>query len=216
MSGSAGLAALLAMVAGYVDAYGYLTYGTFLSFMSGNTTVSGYRLGQRDLALAAPSLIAIAGFVIGAATGAALTHALGRQARRLVFVLVAAVLSVAIILARLTPSTHLFQIAIVSLAMGIMNSSVSRVGAESVSLTFVTGTLSRIGSHLALAWERAPLADAADPRDTHARRAGRLTALWSAFLIGALLASVTTPHFAVWTLVPPVAVLFTVSRLKTV
>ena len=50
------------------------------------------------------------------------------------------------------------SIAAVSFAMGIMNSALSRVGAQSVSLTFVTGTLSRVGSHLALAAKRAPLA----------------------------------------------------------
>ena len=99
--------------------------------------------------------------------------------------------------------------------MGIMNSTVTRVGSESVSLTFVTGTLSKIGRHLALAWARAPVSDAAAPSDTHARRAGQLTSVWSAFLMGALLAGVTTPHFAVWTLVPPVVVLFALSALET-
>jgi hypothetical protein len=32
------LAAGLAMTAGFVDAYGMITYNTYLSFMSGNTT----------------------------------------------------------------------------------------------------------------------------------------------------------------------------------
>ena len=33
------------MVAGYVDAYGFVHYQTFVSFMSGNTTQSGVKLG---------------------------------------------------------------------------------------------------------------------------------------------------------------------------
>jgi uncharacterized membrane protein YoaK (UPF0700 family) len=41
--------------------------------------------------------------------------------------------------------------------MGAMNTALSRVGSQSVSLTFVTGTLSRLGMHLALAVKRAPL-----------------------------------------------------------
>jgi uncharacterized membrane protein YoaK (UPF0700 family) len=203
------------MIAGYVDAYGYLTYQTFLSFMSGNTTITGYTLGQRHLAAALPSLVAIVGFVGGATVGVALPHAHERQTRRIAFAIVAALLSVAIIVARFTRHTDLCQIAIVSIAMGIMNSTVTRVGSESVSLTFVTGTLSKIGSHLALAWARAPLPEATGPRDTHARRAGQLAALWCSFLVGALLAGVTTPHFAVWTLVPPVVVLFALSALET-
>jgi uncharacterized membrane protein YoaK (UPF0700 family) len=202
------------MIAGYVDAYGYLTYQTFLSFMSGNTTIAGYTLGQRHLAAAVPSLVAIVGFVGGATFGAALRHAPERQSRRIAFAIVPALLSVAIVVAQFTRVSDLCQIAIVSIAMGIMNSTVTRVGSESVSLTFVTGTLSRIGSHLALAGAREPVSDAAGPSDTHARRAGQLTWVWSAFLVGALLAGVTTPHFEVWTLVPPIVVLFALSALE--
>jgi hypothetical protein len=36
------LAAALAMIAGFIDAYGMITYGVFVSFMSGNTTQTGY------------------------------------------------------------------------------------------------------------------------------------------------------------------------------
>jgi len=53
------LAAGLAMIAGYVDAYGYITFKTYLSFMSGNTTQTGSQIGQGDLAAAIPSLLAI-------------------------------------------------------------------------------------------------------------------------------------------------------------
>ncbi|MGE0368464.1 MAG: DUF1275 family protein, partial [Candidatus Dadabacteria bacterium] len=35
------IAAGLALIAGYVDAYGFITFGTFVSFMSGNTTHAG-------------------------------------------------------------------------------------------------------------------------------------------------------------------------------
>ena len=72
--------------------------------------------------------------------------------------------------------------------MGVMNSALFRVGAQPVSLTFVTGTLSRLGSSLALALRRAPLADAQGPWDTHLRRAMLLCAIWVGFLAGALLA----------------------------
>jgi uncharacterized membrane protein YoaK (UPF0700 family) len=63
------LAAGLAMIAGYVDAYGYFTFKTYVSFMSGNTTQTGYQTGQGDLAAVVPSLLAIVSFVIGAFTG---------------------------------------------------------------------------------------------------------------------------------------------------
>jgi uncharacterized membrane protein YoaK (UPF0700 family) len=64
----------------------------------------------------------------------------------------AAILSVAIIVAQFTRVTDLWQIAIVTIAMGIMNSSPASVGSQSVNLTVVTGTLNKIGRHLALGW----------------------------------------------------------------
>src|SRR3989441_6115475 len=68
------LAAALAMIAGYVDAYGYLSFKTYLSFMSGNTTQTGFLTGQGDFAAAMPSLLAIVSFVIGIFTGTSLTY----------------------------------------------------------------------------------------------------------------------------------------------
>src|SRR5882724_12290423 len=90
------LAAGLAMIAGYVDAYGYFTFKTYLSFMSGNTTQTGYQTGQGDLAAAMPSLLAIVSFVIGVFTGTLLTQSGTPQARRLRFGVVAALLAVSI------------------------------------------------------------------------------------------------------------------------
>ncbi len=42
----AALAVLLAFVSGYVDAYVFIHYQTYASFMSGNTTQTGLQLGQ--------------------------------------------------------------------------------------------------------------------------------------------------------------------------
>src|ERR1039458_2618832 len=40
------LAVFLALVAGYLDGYGLLVLGTYVSFMSGNTTFAGLKSGQ--------------------------------------------------------------------------------------------------------------------------------------------------------------------------
>ncbi len=40
------LVAVLAMIAGFIDAYGMITYGVFVSFMSGNTTQTGYQAAE--------------------------------------------------------------------------------------------------------------------------------------------------------------------------
>jgi uncharacterized membrane protein YoaK (UPF0700 family) len=201
------LAAGLAMIAGYVDAYGYITFKTYLSFMSGNTTQTGSQLGQGDLAAALPSLLAIVSFVIGAFTGTWLTHSGTHQSRRLWFGVVAALLAVSIGLTPLGWSGGAVGIATLSVAMGLMNTALSHVGAQSVSLTFVTGTLVRMGTHLALAVTRAPLPDARGPWDAHGRRAFLLLGVWAGFLTGALLGGAATSRVGVWVLLLPLLIL---------
>jgi uncharacterized membrane protein YoaK (UPF0700 family) len=71
----------------------------------------------------------------------------------------------------------------------------------------VTGTLSRLGSHLALAARRAPLAEAQGPWDTHLSRALLLGRIWAGFLAGAFLSGAATPRFGAWVLAPPALIL---------
>jgi uncharacterized membrane protein YoaK (UPF0700 family) len=75
------LAVTLGILAGYVDAYGIMTYGTYLSFMSGNTTQTGYESGQGNLSCAAPAFLAIVFFVLGVFTGASFLHGGTRLSR---------------------------------------------------------------------------------------------------------------------------------------
>ena len=149
------LAAGLAMIAGFVDAYGIITYGVYVSFMSGNTTQTGYKFGQGAFSAAAPSALAILFFVGGSFAGTLLAQFAGRRAPRLVFGVVAAGLAAVIGLTQLGPVSAGVHIATAAFSMGVMNTALSHVGAQKVSLTFVTGTLSRVGSHLALAFTRA-------------------------------------------------------------
>jgi uncharacterized membrane protein YoaK (UPF0700 family) len=96
---------------------------------------------------------------------------------------------------------------VLSLAMGIMNTSVTRVGDQSVSLGYVSGTLNNLAQHLALAVKGVPLTHAEGPHDTHLRRAGLLAGIWAAFVIGALLAGAAMPNFAAWSLLLPIVIL---------
>jgi uncharacterized membrane protein YoaK (UPF0700 family) len=201
------LAVGLAMIAGFVDAYGIITYGVYVSFMSGNTTQTGYNAGQGAFSAAAPSALAILFFVGGSFAGTLLAQFAGRRTRRLVFGVTAAALATIIGFAQLGSLSAGLHIATASFAMGVMNAALSRVGAQSVSLTFVTGTLSRVGSHLALAFGRASLPDAQGPWDTHLRRALLLMGIWVGFLAGALLSGAETPRFGAWVLLCPVLIL---------
>ena len=67
-----------------------------------------------------------------------------------------------------------FGIMILSLAMGIMNTTVNRVGEQSVSLGYVTGSLNNLAQHLALAVKRVPVTHAQGSWDTHGWRAALL------------------------------------------
>jgi uncharacterized membrane protein YoaK (UPF0700 family) len=207
------LAMGLAMIAGFLDAYGIITYDTYVSFMSGNTTQAGYRTAQADYWATAHSALAIVFFVGGSFAGALLAHSAVRRIRRLVFAMVAASLALIIGFTQFGFSSGWVPIAVISFAMGAMNTSLSRVGAQYVSLTFVTGTLSRIGVQLALAVRRAPLPDSQGSWDTHLYRALLSAGIWAGFLIGALLSGMATPRFGVWVLLFPVLILSALALL---
>src|SRR5580658_8255774 len=76
------LAAALAMIAGFIDAYGIITYGVFVSFMSGNTTQTGYQTAEGDFGPASASALAILFFFIGTFAGALFAGPAGQAARR--------------------------------------------------------------------------------------------------------------------------------------
>jgi uncharacterized membrane protein YoaK (UPF0700 family) len=201
------LAAALAMIAGFVDAYGMITYGVYVSFMSGNTTQTGYQAAAGAFAPASLSVLAILFFVIGSFAGTLLVEFAGRYARQVLYCVVGAALAAIVGLTQFGMLSGAFAIAAISVAMGVMNNALSRVGAQAVSLTFVTGSLSRVGSSLAFALRRAPLRDAQGPWDTHLRRALLLARLWLGFLVGAFLSGAATPRYGALVLAVPAVIL---------
>jgi uncharacterized membrane protein YoaK (UPF0700 family) len=201
------LAAALALIAGFIDAYGMITYGVYVSFMSGNTTQTGYQTAEGAFGPASLSALAILFFVVGSFAGTLMVEFAGRYARRVLYCVVAAALAAIVGLTQYGALSGAFAIAAISVAMGVMNNALSRVGAQAVSLTFVTGSLSRVGSSLALALRRAPLRDAQGPWDTHLRRALMLARLWLGFLVGALLSGSVTPRYGASVLLAPALIL---------
>ena len=194
-------------IAGFVDAYGMMTYSTYLSFMSGNTTQTGSEIGKGNFSLALPAAFAIASFVCGSFAGAFVSDPKSQGTRRMIFAAVAALLALVIGFAKLGAIPEAAHIAVASFAMGALNTAFTRVGAQQVGLTFVTGTLSRFGVHLASALRRRPVANSEGPWDTHLRRALLLGGIWMGFLVGALLSGFATPLFGVWVLLFPIFVL---------
>lgn len=139
--------ATLAALAGYVDAVGFLTLGGyFVSFMSGNSTRLGVS-SWADLRGAAIAFTLIVVFVSGVAVT---TYAFHRSAARRpmhVLQLVAFVLALATALA-LANLPFIGMIA-ATFAMGAMNAVYHRESALPVGLTYMTGTLVRMGEAFA-------------------------------------------------------------------
>lgn len=138
------LAPALLAVAGFADAVGYLSFGLYPSFMSGNTTNLGVagEHGER------PHAVALAGVVVLFVAGAFLGRLVRLRTRRRAAVL----LVEATLLAAAAGAAHLTlwsaALALTTLAMGLQNAALSRAGALQVG-TYVTGALVRLGAGLA-------------------------------------------------------------------
>jgi uncharacterized membrane protein YoaK (UPF0700 family) len=197
------LAVFLALVAGYVDGHGLLVLGTYVSFMSGNTTFAGLKSGQGNFQAALPAGIAVLSFVTGSFLGNLLSQSRLRYSHRLIFAVIAGLIAAVAGFERHGLWSALVEIAVLSVAMGMMNPALSKVGAESVSLTFVTGTLNRIGGNLAAAAGRKPLREGQGSRDSYLARARIDASVWLGFLVGAALSGVVAAHFRTWALLPP-------------
>ena len=149
------LAIGLAVLAGFVDALGFLKLGgMFVSFMSGNST-------RMAAGVATPihgSLFAaalIAAFVAGVMTGTIGGQAAGRWRKPAVLAIVLLLLASAClaetVVGQSTPATLL-----VAGAMGAANAIFQRDGEVSVGVTYMTGTLVKFAQHLTAALTGGP------------------------------------------------------------
>jgi uncharacterized membrane protein YoaK (UPF0700 family) len=198
---------LLAVIAGYLDGYGLLFLGTYVSMMSGNTTKGGLRIGQGDFHAAFPFAVAIVFFVTGSFLGNLLSQSRLRHSHRIMSGLIASeIATVAVLQWSGLPSLY-FEIALLALAMGMTNPALSKIGPESVSLTFVTGALSRVGGHLASAAGRKPLKEQQGSGDSYLTRALIEASVWCGFMAGAVLSGIAGSNSRTWALLPPCVVM---------
>lgn len=172
------LASGVAALAGYLDAVGFLTLnGLFVSFMSGNSTQLAV-----DLVLGGPMAAVAAGlvgaFVGGVIAGALAARVAGMARKPVVLLLVTILLTVAALLN--APSA----VFVMAAAMGAANGVFQRDGEVSIGVTYMTGTLVKLGQHLAhgIAGQR---------------RWGWVPylLLWTGFLVGAALGALVFPRW---------------------
>lgn len=173
--GVAVVAVFLSALAGFVDAMGFITLGGyFVSFMSGNSTKLAVSLGEGLVGTALTGAGIVVLFVIGVMAGSFAGRTAGRSHRQAVLTLVAVLLALAAT-AHLVGGTPV-AIALMVLAMGAENATFEREGEVSISLTYMTGTLVKMGQRLVTAL-------------TGGERWGwvRHFLLWAAMVIGAAL-----------------------------
>src|SRR5229473_614237 len=120
-------AVFLALIAGYLDGYGLLFLGTYVSFMSGNATLSGLQSGPGNFQAALPSAIAIVFFVTGSFLGNLFTQSRSRYSHRMIFALIAGLLATATGLKLHGLWNAAAEIALLCLAMGMLNPALSKV-----------------------------------------------------------------------------------------
>lgn len=144
------LAAGLSALAGYVDAIGFLTLGGFfVSFMSGNSTRFGVAVAIGEWRLAATALGLIGLFVVGVVLGSTASRRAGEGRKAVVLGLEALLLAMGAAL--LSAGRPLLGMVPVVLAMGVENTVFQKGGDVRVGLTYMTGTLVRVGQRIATA-----------------------------------------------------------------
>ncbi|UYY57809.1 YoaK family protein [Sphingomonas sp. S2-65] len=141
------VAVLLAALAGYVDAIAFTSLGGFFaSFMSGNSTRLGIGLGSGDAYAAKMAGGLILSFVSGVIAASVIARATGARARGAVMAAVTLLLLAAAIVAAVIPGPAVLLL--LACAMGVENGVFTRDGEVSIGLTYMTGSLVRMGQKL--------------------------------------------------------------------
>ena len=197
-TGSLHVAVALGACAGFVDAHVYLhVTPVFVANMSGNLVHLGMYLGQRGWSGALASAVALCGFAV-AVVLATVHHDMllraGRHVRsdRLIAIEAALVLTLSLLISKLhvqfttRPIPRDLPVLLVGgLAMGLQAASLRRVGEISVSTTYATGSVVRVGEKVALGLRRAD-------RATEARRRVTIIVLlvvMASYVLGAVAAA---------------------------
>ena len=157
------VAALLTLTAvtGLVDAVSYLRLGrVFVANMTGNVVFLGFSADPRSGLSAAASVIAIAGFLLGALAGGRAAHALAavRPGRWLAMAFTGEALILGAVAALTGTGVLPFAgpgrfatIAVLAVALGVQNSTVRHLGAPDLTTTVLTLTLTGLTADSALA-----------------------------------------------------------------
>jgi uncharacterized membrane protein YoaK (UPF0700 family) len=143
---------MLSLAAGCVDAVGYLGLGQiFVANMTGNTVLLGLAIGQAEAQTALRAVVALAGFVVGVAAGAAVVGPGRARSPWPPGVTVALSLELVVLVAFAVgwylagpepAGGEVYPLIVLpAAAMGVQSAAVRRLGIPGVATTYITGTL---------------------------------------------------------------------------
>ena len=194
-------AAILCLVAGFVDAYGYMALGhVFAANMTGNTVLLGIAAAELD----GGRVLTYAGTLIAFFSGALLASLVIRRLGKRPLVL----LAVALLLGG-APLLHLddrSELLLLTFAMGMQGAALSRFGNTSLNTVVVTGTMLRLADEITARLLSAVKGQAKPPRGAIAIP----LAGWLVYGVGAALGTLFLALLA-YPLLAPAALLLVIA-----
>ncbi|MFJ6653329.1 YoaK family protein [Microbacterium sp. NPDC091313] len=196
-------AAVLAAVAGYVDALGFLaTGGLFVSFMSGNTTAAAVDVQQGLFEIAALGAALVVSFVAGVTAAGIIARSVRHGRSRVLLLVIATMLVLSEVLRAFYPDAGAWTYTLVAAGMGAVNVVFADEERVQVAVTYATGGLVAVGLGLAQLFTG------------HSRGAWRRPLLlWAALAVGAVIGSAVHLTLGPWGLPAAAAVLVLLSLL---
>lgn len=210
------LALVLASIAGFVDAVGFIAlHRLFVAHMSGNTVKLGIDLGKGRLGDALPLAVAVGLFVLGIATGSAIRELGFRRGWRspasaligLQGALIAGFMAYgSTVVHGASVPGHTAQgfyamAAMAIVAMGLQTATLQHIGVQTIRTTYVSGILTSFAQAV-VHW-----AVGDGGRRLSGRRAALLGGIWILYLAGGVLGAYTDGLWRLWSLGLPLGAL---------
>ena len=152
-----GLAALLSAGAGFVDAAGFIHLGGyFVAFMTGNSTRAAASLAAFSLEGFVAAFSLIAAFLAGVVAASLLRRRVPSRPAAAVCFLSGGPLLLAWMAAGAAGAAGALTAPLLALAMGALNAVFERNGEVTIGLTYMTGTLVKLGQGIAAALSGQP------------------------------------------------------------
>jgi uncharacterized membrane protein YoaK (UPF0700 family) len=176
-----GCCALLCLACGLVDAVGYLSHGVFAANMTGNTVLMGIAVAQLQWLQALDRALPLAAFFFGAMLSRLLLVRFGHDAR----VPLGSAAALIVLALGASPEGRL-ALALITVAMGMQATAITRFAGITLSTVVITSTMARIAEDCADRLAGAVPGAAATAGAPSPLRLYLLT--WGCYLAGAALA----------------------------